>query len=234
MCQLNDSYRACSDAVNRRSSVTCRSLGRVDGTTYMSPRLYREGFALPDALKVRFVVGTQDGARSNLWLVVVRRNDVYVSVARTGGVEKLSFHESGVCRKAFHPEYGLPEGLTDRATIKWKGAPTPVRGIRSASFVLEVGIATNTLSTALEPLRKKVTWIEPAPPEMTTVLSMFYTADSEDKVVKATEPHGRVLSYTTPQWRGGVCGAQSPCILEWERRVGSRKSSCRPRLSILG
>jgi hypothetical protein len=150
---------------------------------------------MPNALDVRYVVGCVGGARSNVWHITVRRGDVYVSSARTGGVEKLSFHESGICRKAFTAEYGAPAGLSDRATIKWRRAVTPPAGADQAAFVFEVGIPTNLLSQVSTALTKKVTWVNPALPGMATVLSMFYTRDSEARVAAQTG-YGTVLAYT--------------------------------------
>ena len=150
---------------------------------------------MPDLLDARYVVGTPGGARSNVWRVIVKKSgDVYVTSARTGGVEKLSFHKSGICRKAFTAEYGAPKGLNDRATVKWRRAITPPAGENQGSFVLDVGIATNMLSLVSTHLTKKVTWIDPAPPGDTTVLSMFYTRDSEAVILNGTE-RGRILSY---------------------------------------
>lgn len=151
---------------------------------------------MPDPLDARYVVGTLGGARSNVWRVIVKKSgDVYVTSARTGGVEKLSFHKSGICRKAFTSEYGTPKGLNDRATIKWRRDVTPPAGKNQGSFVLEVGITTDMLSLVPTALTKKVTWIDPAPPGDTTVLSMFYTRDSEVVILKGTQ-RGRILSYT--------------------------------------
>lgn len=151
---------------------------------------------MPDPLDARYVVGTPGGARSNVWRVIVKKSgDVYVTSARMGGVEKLSFHKSGICRKAFTAEYGTPHGLDDRATIKWKRSVTPPAGTNQGNFVFEVGIATNTLSLALPLPTKKVRWIAPAPPGDTTVLSMFYARDDE-VVIKNGMQRGEILSYT--------------------------------------
>jgi hypothetical protein len=64
--------------------------------------------------------------------------------------------------------------------------------------VLDIGVPTDSLSTALEPLKKEVTWICPAPLGMGTLITMYFTFGSEEAVRLGTAPApgGRVLSYT--------------------------------------
>jgi hypothetical protein len=149
-----------------------------------------------ERLNERYVIGTPGGTRSNIWRVFSRKSDVYVTASSPGGVEKFSFHESGICRKAFTQEYGTPDGLPDRATIKWRRAVTPPTGKNEASFVFEVGVPTNCLSVAVEPPKKEVTWIAPASPGMITVLRLYYTREPVQTARVGTEPYGQLLSYT--------------------------------------
>ena len=67
-----------------------------------------------ERLNGRYVIGRPGGARSNLWRVFSRKSDVYLITSGPGEkIEKLSFHEFGICRKAFTREYGTPPGLAD-------------------------------------------------------------------------------------------------------------------------
>lgn len=150
--------------------------------------------AMPNLLNARYVVGCHGGARSSVWRVIVRGDDVYVNCATIGGIEKLSFHQSRNCRKAFTAEYGVPPSLDDRATTKWKRSETPPVGSKIGHAVLEIRIPTDTLSTALAPLTKKVTWISPSAPGTLTVLLMLYTRKSKDLVLE-TFPEGRMQAY---------------------------------------
>jgi hypothetical protein len=114
-----------------------------------------------------------------MWRIWRTKNEVYVAASEMGEIEKLSFHSGGICRKAFTSERGAPQGLSDRATHKWRRSETPPVGNNQGSCVLEVGIPTDYLSTALAPLDKPAYWIQAAPAHMATVLEMFFTLESE-------------------------------------------------------
>jgi hypothetical protein len=47
------------------------------------------------------------------------------------------------------------------------------------SYVLQVGIFSDTLSTALKRPLKPVVWISPAPAGMATILEMFFTRETK-------------------------------------------------------
>jgi hypothetical protein len=38
-----------------------------------------------------------------------------------GHIEKVSFHESGICRRAFTREHGAPSTMTDWVMNRWRG-----------------------------------------------------------------------------------------------------------------
>ncbi len=56
---------------------------------------------MPRHLKLRVAVGDEQGARSPQWVVFTRGNDVNAAHRTMGHVEKISFHELGICRRAF-------------------------------------------------------------------------------------------------------------------------------------
>jgi hypothetical protein len=145
---------------------------------------------------LRIAVGSQEGARSSVWRIWSKNDQVYVSSGSMGGVEKLSFHTPLLCRKAFTKEFGTPHALTDRATMEWLRAETPAAGSGKASCVLVVGFPTNYLSTPLQ-LKKQVAWIAPAPAGMTAVIELVFTRDDATTLASACQPAGRtVVSYS--------------------------------------
>jgi hypothetical protein len=165
------------------------------------------------------MIGIPGGARSKLWRVFSQRNDVYVNTLGVGGVEKLSFHESGICRKAFTREHATPETSSDRATSKWRRAPTPPAGANLASFVFEVGVPTDYLSTAIEPPSKEVTWIAPAPPGLARGFIMYFTRESEETVRAGIGNNGTLLSYTKLPMGDS---ASLPSVLSHAHHVSAR------------
>jgi hypothetical protein len=64
--------------------------------------------------KVRIAVGDTYGARSPVWLVFTRGNDVYAAHRSMANVEKISFHQSKISRRAFTNDHGIPSTMTDR------------------------------------------------------------------------------------------------------------------------
>jgi hypothetical protein len=93
------------------------------------------------------------------------------------GMEKLSFHQSGICRKAFTSEQGIPQGEVDRATLKWRRVATERQGMHRFSRVLSIECPTDFLSKLDETTDKPIVWIPPAPVSMTTFVEMGFTRE---------------------------------------------------------
>ena len=134
-------------------------------------------------LDIRFAIGFEGGPRSIIWRAWSHRKEIYIAQRNMAGVEKISFHSSGICRKAFTSEHGAPKGLPDRATTKWKRPSTPLRGVGEATRVLMIAFPSGFLSTS-PPLvpDKPIIWIPPAPSGGAAVLEMFFTNESEEQV----------------------------------------------------
>lgn len=134
-------------------------------------------------LDTRFAVGSETGPRSSIWRAWSHQNEIYVVQRSLAGVEKISLHSSRVCRKAFTSEHGLPVGLDDRATIKWKRPPSPDQGLGEASRVLMIAFPTDFLSTSpKQALDKPITWVPAAPSGCATILEMLFTHETEEQV----------------------------------------------------
>ena len=118
-------------------------------------------------LNERFAVGALAGPRSSIWRLFSTGSDVYLTSSK-GGVEKISFHQSRICRRAFISEHGTPPGMSDRVIETWKRNRTPPSGSNLAICVFELLFPTDYLSTAFDPTAKRVTWITPAPLHMST------------------------------------------------------------------
>jgi hypothetical protein len=134
---------------------------------------------IPRRYDARIVVGLPKGPYSSPWSIWRTNNEIYVASSKSGGIEKLSFHSGGACRKAFTSEHGTPPQLPTRAISEWRRSDLPARGMNGGSCVFEVGIPTDYLSSVLAPQDKPIIWVEPAPSRMATVLSMFFTVEPE-------------------------------------------------------
>jgi hypothetical protein len=145
-------------------------------------------------IEVRFAIGTPNGPRSSFWRVWSWGDDVYAATRSVAHIEKISFHASGFCRRAFTQERGTPATLTDRATIKWKRIPTPQRGEGRASLVFALTVPTDFLSTCIPPTSKPTEWITAAPAKHATIIEMFFTNETNASVVRDFASFGeRVL-----------------------------------------
>lgn len=176
----------------------------------------------------RIGVGNPSGPRSSVWRVWSWRNDVYVAWDGFGGTEKISFHAAnGLCRKAFTREHGAPDGKLDRATASWHRKATPGPGSGRGTCVLEICFPTDYLSSALEPVRKQVTWLKAAPPSMALVVQFFFTLEPEqairrlmgsEQIVSLTElPNGEtfVISSGEGVYVGADRGFYVPRSERW-------------------
>lgn len=147
---------------------------------------------------IRFGIKRPDGYTSKIWrLWITRIGDVYLCTKGMGGIIKYSFHKSGICRHAFTKEHGIPNTLTDRATIKWKKADTLPKGNGQASRVAWLSFPTDYLSRDIDVGKKKITWINAAPVGKSTFLEMCYTNEDKESILNAFQNNGRKLvSFT--------------------------------------
>ena len=168
-------------------------------------------------LDIRFAVGTPDGAQSAIWRAWSQKDDIYVGHRSQSGVEKISFHASGICRKAFTQEFGVPDGLNDRVTVRWRRATTFPRGEGKGSLVLTIAFPTDYLTTKEQAaISKPVLWIPAGAAGHVRCVDMFFTLESKITINKLFGKNGQSLhtytelpssekfvisSYAT-EWRG--------------------------------
>jgi hypothetical protein len=85
---------------------------------------------LPAGGKLRFALGSDQGARSSVWSVVGHKNtdDIYIGARDVLGIAKLSLHESGKWRRALTDREAerrnLPDDV-DRVLSRWE-VPEPI------------------------------------------------------------------------------------------------------------
>lgn len=148
--------------------------------------------------ELRFGIRRHDGYASNTWrLWITRSADVYLATRGMAGIEKYSFHRSGICRSAFTKEHGAPQSMSDRAIFKWTRGETPPVSTGLASRVAWIAFPTDFLSRIAEKNPKPTTWIPAAPPGGATYLELGYTWESESAVIAAFRNNDRkIISYT--------------------------------------
>jgi len=144
-------------------------------------------------VNIRFGVGLADGPRSSIWRGYSRNDEVYLSHSNMGGIQKFSFHSSGICRWAFTREEGPGEGEDDRVIERWKR----FSAYPGSGYALLIRFPTDFLSTALSPERKMVQWIPAAKSGGSTTLEFIFSSRSERAAADGAVAAGRtVLSQT--------------------------------------
>lgn len=133
------------------------------------------------------------GPRSGIWRITSNQNDIYVS---EGGLrnQKISFHESKICRRAFH-ETQIPVTLENRLTHRWKRQETPPSGTGHARLLMKLSIPTDFLSTALEAPKKPVKWIPAASIGETRLLCLLLTNDTENQLRTQLNSFYEIVAY---------------------------------------
>jgi hypothetical protein len=133
-----------------------------------------------------------------MWRVWSKQSDIYLAHADRGNIEKLSFHRSGICRRAFTTEYGTPVTLPDRLMQRWMRTPGQMPGSENFHYAAVLAFPTDFLSTTLEPTTKKqMSWITPGPEHMTSFLELFFTREKIEVVETFCASAGRTLiGYT--------------------------------------
>jgi len=146
---------------------------------------------------LRFGVKREDGYISNIWrLWITLPGDIYLTTRGMGGIEKYSFHKSGICRSAFTKEHETPITMRDRAMFKWVRAETPPMNSGRASRVAWIAFPTDYLSRITESSEKEILWIPAASLGGATYLELCFTLDLENTILSAFQNNGRhLLSY---------------------------------------
>jgi hypothetical protein len=143
----------------------------------------------------RIAVGDADGPRSSIWRGFSNGNDVYLTAAGMAGVEKFSFHGSGICRQAFTKEEGPADGERDRVLHRWRRmVPVPAGGLVQ---VLTARFPSDYLSTSLRPERKSVEWLPRAASGSATLIDFAFSGAGEETTRIMAKSTGRtIVSFT--------------------------------------
>jgi hypothetical protein len=110
---------------------------------------------LPAGGKLRFALGSDQGARSSVWSVVSHKNtdDIYIGARDVLGIAKLSLHESGKWRRALTDREAerrnLPDDV-DRVLSRWE-VPEPI----ADGWLRAVSIAIPSSSVQIHPVPLK-------------------------------------------------------------------------------
>ena len=147
---------------------------------------------------LRFAIKREDGYISNVWRLWIKLSgDVYLTTRAMSGIEKYSFHQSGICRSAFTKEHGAPAIMSDRAMFKWTRATTPPINSGKASRVAWIAFPTDFLSRTTEMSGKEILWVSAAPSGGATYIELCYTLEAENTIMAVFQSNGRnLVSYT--------------------------------------
>lgn len=111
-----------------------------------------------------------------------------------GKIQKISLHESGICRFAFTQEHGIPPGMTDRVIHRWNRLPTPSPGSGQGSRAVLIAFPTSYLSRPI--ISDSISIINAAPSGDATYIEMFFIRESEEVVRQSLEASSRLISFT--------------------------------------
>lgn len=147
---------------------------------------------------LRFAVQRGDGYTSLPWrLWITAPGDVYLATKSSAGIQKYSFHRSGICRSAFTKEHAAAQSMTDRAIRKWKRTLTPQDGSGQTSHVAWLAFPTDYLSRLNLQETKKMLLIPAAPTGRAVFVGMAFTAESESSIRSALHAEEKQLvSFT--------------------------------------
>lgn len=109
------------------------------------------------------------------------------------GVEKVSFHESRICRRAFVKEQPLPAGWSDRVIQRWNREKPPVVGQATGICVMTVLFPEGHLSPDLPTTTKKIAWLPMPKRREARFFQIVFTYADRESLRKAIEPHGKSI-----------------------------------------
>lgn len=109
------------------------------------------------------------------------KSDVYISARTLAGVVKVSLHESGDWRFAFHEPFWkarVAPRAEDRRIERW-ARPPPINGITPAFMIVvpfaEIGLPRRPLPDKAKKYAKDAIWVTPAPEGFATYFNVMYT-----------------------------------------------------------
>lgn len=148
-----------------------------------------------EKVDLRFAVGSQEGPRSSVWRCYSNKSDVYLSHGAAGGVEKISFHASLICRRAFTAEEGPAAGRSDRVIQRWQRA---LALPSTMAYALVARFPSDYLSTSLQRPFKPIEWLPPAPTGGATIVEFVFAGYDRTAMNKLATAAGRTIISFTP------------------------------------
>jgi hypothetical protein len=151
---------------------------------------------MPRDFKARIAIGNKHGTLSTIWVIATAKNEIYAVHRTSGTIEKISFHQSRICRRAF---LGVPEGMDDRVMDRWIRAETMPAGSRSVVRLLSVGFPSGHVAATPNPIKKSVLLLDSAAPGRARGFELALTKEPRSTITALVEQglaniHARVLA----------------------------------------
>jgi hypothetical protein len=149
---------------------------------------------------IRLGVGDPQGRKSPIWKIFSTNDEVYALHRDMGRIEKISFHSSRICRRAFLDKTLPP-------IQRWERAKTPPAGEMQMAYALAIFFSEGHLSPDLPKERgKSVLWLEAPSIGSVRIVQMFFTNDTEADVLRSIQDEGQqlVLHHRLPNGEGVV------------------------------
>jgi hypothetical protein len=131
---------------------------------------------------VPIAVGDPNKQKSAIWNIFSVRNDVYATQRSMAGIEKISFHASSFCRRAFVASRRLPSRMTDRVIERWRRDETPPAGEHQAVALLTIFLPGNHLSPDLATSPKEVIWLGAPPQNFVRIVQLLLPNETASTV----------------------------------------------------
>jgi hypothetical protein len=144
-------------------------------------------------LSIRLAVGDAVGRHSTTWSIFSTKNEVYAAHRTMGGIEKISFHSSRICRRAYVSSHQLPPSLEDRVFHRWMRAETGPAGHGLGVAVLTILFPEPHLSPDLPVTQKKTIWLPSPVSGEIRCLQILFTLEAEEYVRQELLSAGQLL-----------------------------------------
>jgi hypothetical protein len=154
--------------------------------------------------EARFAVGSRLGKRSSIWKVWVQGEDAYLSCRVFAKYQKVSFHSTGLCQWSCTDRWVTgQEGRrnSDRHIVRWQ-MPETQSGQATLAFKIEIPVSEVRLQPPPTD-KKKVFWVNGAPPDATIRFVFFITPESDcDPSPPDTDERRHLFSlrFRTNRW----------------------------------
>jgi hypothetical protein len=143
---------------------------------------------------LRFGIGSPDDARSHVWRLWVRKNDVYLGARDLLQTIKVSLHKSDIWPIAFVDELEARDAENDRLVVRWKRPPEFAPGWTGSVAIIVPVMPSRRPFDSFRESDPRVSWFDAPAIGFKSVLTVLFSRPrlTEQDLSRVSMPDDRL------------------------------------------